>query len=175
MRHLLDYASAWWPTLHRELPADFPQSLDAIYPGIGAIASLIFRGLFVCGILALAAAFLSAELRVKWLRLLLFLAVAATAVTDWGTPADFLKQFLASGILLTAVVVGIRRIVRFNLLGLFLIVVCTGILSVAAELITEPNAFYRANAYACLIAVVVLLAWPLLLWRVRAQQVPPLA
>ena len=174
LRHLLDYASAWWPTLHRELPADFPQSLDAIYPGIGAIASLIFRGLFVCGILALAAAFLSAELRVKWLRLLLFLAVAATAVTDWGTPADFLKQFLASGILLTAVVVGIRRIVRFNLLGLFLIVVCTGILSVAAELITEPNAFYRANAYACLIAVVVLLAWPLLLWRVRTQQVPPL-
>ena len=72
--------------------------------------------------LLLGGAFLGAELRVRWLRLLLFFAVAAAVVTSWGSPADFLKQFLASAILLAVVVFGMRRVVRFNLLGLFLIV-----------------------------------------------------
>jgi Type II CAAX prenyl endopeptidase Rce1-like len=175
LRRLLDFASGWWPTLHRGLPASFGSSFDAIYPGIGVIGSIIFRGLFVCGLLAVAAAFLAAELRVKWLRLLLFVAVVAAMVTGWGSPADFLKQFLATGILLTVVVLGMRHIVRFNLLGLFLIVVCSGLVGVASDLIAQPNAFYRANAYAILIALVVLLAWPLLLWRMRSQEAPPVA
>jgi hypothetical protein len=171
LRHLLDFASGWWPTVHRGIAASFGESFDAIYPGMGAIGSAIFRGLFVCGILLLAGAFLGAELRVKWLRLLLFIAVAAATLTSWGSPGDFLKQFLASAILLAVVALGIRRLVRFNLLGLFLIVVCTGLVGVASDLITQPNTFYRANAYAILTALVVLLAWPLVLWRARSEQV----
>jgi len=108
-------------------------------------------------------------LRVKWLRLVLFIAVAAALVTSWGSPADFLKQFLVSAIVLTVVVLGIRRLVRFNLLGLFLIVACTGLVSVVSELITQPNAFYRTNAYLILTALLVLLAWPLVAWRMRTQ------
>jgi CAAX prenyl protease-like protein len=169
LRRLLDYASAWWPTWHRGIPAGFGEPFDAIYPGLGAVGSAIFRGLFICGILAVAAAFLGAELRVKWVRLVLAIAVVMTLVGDWGSPADFLKQFLASAILLTVVVHGMRRIVRFNLLGLFLIAVCGGLVRVASELIAQPNGFYRANAYGLLIALVVLLAWPLLLWRMQRE------
>jgi membrane protease YdiL (CAAX protease family) len=170
LRRALDFASAWWPTLHRGIPSTFGDSFDAVFPGIGAVGSAVLRGLLISGVLLLAGAFLGVELRVKWLRLVLFVAVAATVVTSWGSPADFLKQFLASAILLAVVVLGIRRLVRFNLLGLFLIVACTGLVSVASELITQPNAFYRTNAYLILTALVVLLAWPLVAWRMRTQK-----
>lgn len=171
LRHLLDFASAWWPTLHRGIPASFGESFDAIYPGAGAIGSAVFRGLFVCAILALAGAFLGAELRVRWLRLSLFIAVAAAMVSTWGSPADFVKQFVASAMVLAVVVFGIRGFVRFNLLGLFLIAVCVGLLGVFADLVAQPNTFYRANAYGILIALVALFLWPLVLWRMRSQAV----
>jgi len=170
LRHLLDYAAGWWPTLHRGIAASFGDSYDAIFPGISAIGGVILRGLIATGILVLAGAFLGSELRVRWLRLVLFFAVAVTMVRSWGSPADFVKQFVVSAILLGVVILGIRNLVRFNLLGLFLVVVCGALLGGAAELVTQPNAFYRANAYGMLLAVVVLLAWPLALWRVQGQE-----
>ena len=165
----LDFVSVWWPTLHRGIPSSFGDSFDAIYPGIGAIGGAILRGLLISGMLLLGGAFLGAELRVRWLRLVLFIAVAAAVVTNWGSPADFLKQFLASAILLAVVIFGMRRLVRFNLLGLFLIVVCTMVLSSASELLGQPNAFYRANGYAMVAALAMLLLWPLVSWRMRGS------
>jgi len=167
MQRLLDFASTWWPTLHRGVAADFGDSYDAIFPGIGIVGGTAFRSLLITGVLLLGGAFLGAELRVRWLRLVLFFAVAAALVTSWGSPADFLKQFLASAIFLAVAVFGIRRVVRFNLLGVFLVVACTGLLAGAAQLITQPNGFYRANGYGILLAVVLLLAWPLVTWRLR--------
>jgi hypothetical protein len=169
VRHMIEFASAWWPTLHRSLPASFGDSFDAIYPGVGVIGGTIFRALLTTGVLVLAGAFLGAELRLRWLRLVLYFAVAAALVPSWGSPADFMKQFLASAILLAVVVFGFRRIVRFNLLGLFLVVACTALIAAAAELLTQPNAFYRMNGYGVGLGVVLLLAWPLVTWRLRAQ------
>ncbi|MGB9430934.1 MAG: CPBP family intramembrane glutamic endopeptidase [Candidatus Acidiferrum sp.] len=170
LRHLLDFASAWWPTLHRGIPASFGESYDAIFPGIGVIGGVIVRALLTSGVLLLGGAFLGAELRVRWLRLVLFFAVAAGLVTGWGSPADFLKQFLATAILLGVVVFGIRRLVRFNLLGLFLVVACTALVAGASELVSQPDTFYRTNGYGILLAVVLLLAWPLVTWRLRGQE-----
>jgi membrane protease YdiL (CAAX protease family) len=169
VRRMIEFASAWWPTLHRSLPASFGDSFDAIYPGVGVIGGTIFRALLTTGVLVLAGAFLGAELRLRWLRLVLFFAVAAALVPSWGSPADFMKQFLASAILLAVVVFGFRRIVRFNLLGLFLVVACTALIAAAAELVSQPNAFYRLNGYGVLLGVVLLLAWPLVTWRLRAH------
>ena len=39
----------------------------------------------------------------------------------------------------------------------------------AAELLAQPNAFYRSNGYAVLIALVLLYAWPLATWRLQAS------
>ena len=175
IRRLLDFVSPWWPTLHRGVSASFGESYDAIFPGIGVIGSVVFRALLAVGILLLGGAFLGAELRVRWLRLVLFFAVAAAMVTSWGSPADFLKQSLAMAVLLAVVVFGIRRVVRFNLLGLFLIVACTGLISAASGLILQPDAFYRTNGYGILLAVVVLLAWPLVAWRTNGQATAPAA
>ena len=168
LRHLLDYLAGLWPTLHRGIPASFGQSYDMIIPAAGIIGTVVFRSLMILGILLLAGGFIGAELRLRWLRLALFVAVAAGMVFGWGSPADFLKQFLISAISLAVVVFGIRGIVRFNLLGLFLVVACSLLLGGAAELVSQPNPFYRANGYAILLAVALLLVWPLVLWRTSA-------
>ena len=171
-RRALDFVSAWWPTTHRGLPADFGSSFDAIFPGAGLIGGALFHGLFAAAILALGAAFIGAELRARWLRLLLFFAVPATMVFNWGSPADFLKQFLASIVLLAIVVFGIRTVVRFNILGLLLIVACTALLGAAAEFLGQPDAFYRRNGYLLIFAIIIFLAWPVLMWRLRGNATP---
>jgi hypothetical protein len=106
-----------------------------------------------------------AEVRVRWLRLLLFFAIAMSLVFGWGSPGDFLKQFLEMAIFLAVVLFGIRQVVRFNLLGLFLIAACTALLGGAAQFLGQPDAFYRLNGYLLAFAVLLLLAWPLGTWR----------
>jgi membrane protease YdiL (CAAX protease family) len=172
MRRVLDFASAWWPTIHRDLPADVPVGFDALLPGVGVIGAALFRGLLTVSVVALVASFLGAELRARWLRLLVFLAVTVSAVFSWGSPADFLKQFLAGAISLAVSIFVIRQIIRFNTLGLLLIVACTALLSAATEFLAQPDASYRHNGYLLLVAIVVLLAWPLLTWRLASNTAP---
>ena len=168
LRHLLGLVDVWWPTLHRELPASFGESFDAFYPAAGIICGAIVRGLLLTGIFALAAAFLGAELRVRWLRLALFIALAVAMVSDWGSPGDFVKQFLTSMVVLGIVVYGFRRVVRFNLLGCFLVVATVAMLGGAVELVSQSDVFYRSQGYLTLAALALLLAWPLVAWRMNS-------
>jgi uncharacterized membrane protein YccC len=104
--------------------------------------------------------------------LLLFLSAAlATVGTAWGAPADFAKQFLAGALLLCLLVFGITRVVRFNMLGCFLVVAGTSLLAAATRLVSQPDGFYRGNGYAVLLILAALLAWPLAAWNKRV--VPP--
>jgi hypothetical protein len=114
--------------------------------------------------LALTGAVLGAELRARWLRLLLFLALPACLVFNWGSRADFLKQYLAELIFLAVVILAVQQLVRLNMLGLFLIAACTALLASAAQFLAQPNAFYRYNGYLLLLAIIVLFAWPLMTW-----------
>jgi membrane protease YdiL (CAAX protease family) len=169
LRHLLDFASAWWPTLQRGLPASFGESFDAVYPGLGVIGGAIVRALFITGIVALGAAFVAAEVRVRWLRLLLFFFVAAALVFSWGSASDFLKQFLATILTLAAMLFGLRLVVRMNLLGIFLVAACTALVGAAAEFLAQPDPFYRTQGYVALVALVALLAWPLVTWKLSTN------
>jgi hypothetical protein len=153
--------------MHRELPAAFGNAFDALYPGPALAGGAVFRALFGVAVLALAGAFIGSELRARWLRLFLFVAVAAALVTGWGSRADFLKQLLANAILLAVVVFGVRLVARFNLLGLFLISACTALLGGAVQLLSQPDALYRRNGYVLLLVMVILLAWPVLSWQIR--------
>ncbi len=173
VRRLLGAVDVWWPTLHRELPASFGDSFDAVYPAAGIIGGAIVRGLLLTGTFALAAAFLGAELRVRWLRLALFIALAAALVSDWGGPGDFVKQFLASLLLLGIVVFGFRRVVRFNLLGCFLVLVGVALLGGAVELASQTDGFYRSQGYLILAALALLLLWPLVAWRINSGKQAP--
>jgi membrane protease YdiL (CAAX protease family) len=172
LRRALDYASAWWPTLHRELPADFGMGFDAFFPGVALIAGALLRTLFAVAVLALTAAVVGAELRARWLRLLLFLALPACLVFNWGSRADFLKQYLAELILLAVVIFALQQLIRLNMLGLFLIAACTALLASAAQFLAQPDAFYRYNGYLLLLAIVVLFAWPLMAWWL-GRNAPP--
>ncbi|HKE07524.1 MAG TPA: CPBP family intramembrane glutamic endopeptidase [Candidatus Acidoferrum sp.] len=165
VKRLLLFADQWWPTMHRGLSASFGNSFDAIFPAATIIGAGILRALFLTGTFALAAAFLGAELRVRWLRLVLFLALAASQVSDWGSGGDFLKQFLGSVLVLGVVVLGIRNVVRFNLLGCFLVIAGTAFFSGALELLSQPDAFYRSQGYWTVAALALLLGWPLVAWR----------
>jgi hypothetical protein len=108
-------------------------------------------------------------MRPQWLRFLLFLlGVLWLTDSSWGNGADFAKQFLAAAILLGVIVFGIRRVVRFNVLGCLLVVALLALLSAAVQLLAQPDAFYRANGFVVLLLMILLLAWPLAVWRMRA-------
>jgi len=175
LQRLLSAVSLWWPTLQRAVPGNFGGSFDALVPAASVIGGALLRGLLITGVLAVAVAFVGAELRVRWLRLLMFFAIAAAMVTNWGSPADFFKHFLVQVVLLGFVVFGIRRVARLNLLGWFLVIVCTGLLGAGFELIGQADAFYCSQGYIVLTALGVLLAWPLVLWRLRPGESATLA
>jgi hypothetical protein len=59
---------------------------------------------------------------------------------------------------------GVKHIVRFNVLGYFLLAAMTEFISGAVELLAQPNAYFRANGYAVIAFAVALLAWPLFSW-----------
>jgi hypothetical protein len=122
----------------------------------------------ITGIVVAVAAFVAAQVRHPGLRLL-FLLFGALSVTpgNWGSPADLTKQWLTQLILLGVVVFGVRYVLRFNILGCFLVVAGTSLLGGATELLAQPDSFYRTNGYVVLTALVLLFAWPLLAWRTR--------
>jgi membrane protease YdiL (CAAX protease family) len=169
LRRLLEVASAYWPTLHRATEASFGQDFDAILPAALILGGTLRYGLFLTGLVALLASFIATQLRPRWLRFSLFLlGVLSLTGGNWGNPADLTKQFITKAILLAVMIFGVRRIMRFNILGCFLVLAGTSLLAGASELLRQPDAFYRANGYAVLLALFLLLAWPLSAWQMPA-------
>jgi membrane protease YdiL (CAAX protease family) len=168
MERILAVASAHWPTVHRFLPASFGQEFDAILPAASLIGETLQHGLFITGIVVAVAAFVASQVRHAGLRVLLLLLGALSLVPgSWGSPADLAKQFLAHLILLSVLTFGVCKLMRFNLLGCFLVVVGTSLLEGAAELLAQPDSFYRTNGYAILLPLGLLYCWPLAVWRMR--------
>jgi hypothetical protein len=166
LERLLVVASAHWPTIHRSLEASFGLDFDAILPAASIVGGTVLRGLLFTGLVVATAAFVAAQVRQPGLRLALLLVGAlALAGTNWGSPADLAKQCLARLILLSVLVFGVRRVVRFNILGCFLVVAATSLLGGTSELVSQPDSFYRANGYAVLLALVLVFAWPFFAWR----------
>jgi membrane protease YdiL (CAAX protease family) len=168
-RRLLEAVFQHWHTVHRSWPFSLGSNFDAILPVGSVFGGALISSLFYAGLIAFLAAFVASVLKARWLRYGAFLLGAMfLAGSDWGNGADFAKQFLAGAILLAVVVLGVRRIIRFNVLGCLLIVACMALVGSGSQLLAQPDAFYRANGYAVILAMVALLAWPLLAWRMRA-------
>ena len=170
LNRLLQAASVYWPTPHRAAEASFGQNFDAILPAASILGGSLLRGLFYAGVIALLASFIAAEVHPRWLRFSLFLLGTLVLVGgNWGNSADLAEQFLAKAILLAVVIFGVRRIMRFNILGCFLIIAGTFSLAGASELLGQPDAFYRVNGCAVLVALFLLLAWPFAAWRMHSR------
>jgi membrane protease YdiL (CAAX protease family) len=172
LERLLAVASMHWPTVHRHLDVSFGQDFDAVFPAASILGGTVLGGLRMTAYIAVIASFVAAKIKRPWLRILLFLiGVLAVVGGSWGSPADFAKQFLARLILLGVVVFGVRYVMRFNLLGCFLVIAGTSLVSGASELLAQPHAFYHANGYAVLLALILLFAWPLAAWRFSSMNV----
>ncbi len=168
LERLLAVASTHWPTVHRYLDVSFGQDFDAVFPAASIVGNTLLGTLKMTAYVAVIASFVAARIRQRWLRVLLFfVGVLAVVGGSWGSPADFAKQFLARLILLGVLVLGVRFVMRFNLLGCFLVIVGTSLVSGAAELLAQPDAFYRSNGYVVLIVLVLLFAWPVAAWRMK--------
>jgi hypothetical protein len=166
LKTLLQWVSVHWPTAHRATAASFGTNFDAALPGAAVVGWTVNHSLLFTALVALVAAFVAAHLRTRSLRLLVFLLGGLALIgTSWGSPADFAKQWLAQIILLAAYAFGVRRVMRFNILGCFLVLAAMALTSEAAELLSQPDGFYRLNGCAVIAALVILLAWPLIAWR----------
>ena len=168
---LLQTASRLWPTAHRSTPASLGADFDAIIPTASVFGTTLLHSLMYMGVVALVAAFIIAKLCPLWLRFLLFVLGTLVLVGgNWGGPADFAKQWVVQTILLGVLVAGVVRIMRFNLLGGFLVLACTSLVGGAAELLSQPDAFYRGNGYAVVLILVMFFAWPILFWKMQPAE-----
>jgi hypothetical protein len=165
MQRIFAAVSSHWPTVHRAMGASLGQDFDAILPCARILGGTLVSGLFYTAVVAAVGSFVAAQVRQPVLRvLLLMLTALVLASGNWGSTADLAKQFLTQLILLSALTFGVRCVMRFNILGCFLIVAGTSLLGGASELISQPDSFYRTNGYAVLSALVLLFAWPLVAW-----------
>ncbi len=154
-----------WSTVHRYAGAAFGADFDAKFPAIAILAGAVQHSLLVTGLIAAIAGFLASYVRRSWLRGLIYLVAAISLVGgNWGDAADLTRQFITELIFVAVVVAGIRWIVRFNLLGYFLILAVLALLGGSSELLKQPDEFLRMNGYALVAALLVLLLWPLLSW-----------
>ena len=126
LQTLLQTISQHVITAHRSAPADFGSNFDAYLPLASTLGTSLLHSLLFTGTAALIASFIASQLRAPWLRILVFLlATLALMPNNWGSPADFVKQWLAELILLSVLVFGVRYVMRFNLLGCFLVLAIT--------------------------------------------------
>jgi hypothetical protein len=171
VRRISEWVSLHWPTAHQSVSAAFGTDFDARMPTIAIAATAVLRGLLFTGLIALVAGFVAARCKTASVRALLFVVGSLAMVSGWGSPADFAKQWLASAIFLAVVVFGVMRVVRFNLLGYFLVLVVSALLSGAVELLSQPNGFYHTQGVACLMVLAAILAWPVVSWMRAGRSV----
>ncbi len=180
LQTLLQTISQHWPTAHRSAGADFGSTFDAYVPAAAILGTSLLHSLLFTGGVALAASFIAAQLRAPWMRALIYLLGSlALMSTNWGGPADFAKQWVAEVILLGVLVFGVRVVMRFNVLGCFLVLAIIALIGGAADLLGQPDHFYKLNGYGVVVALLLLLAWPFFAWRTgsgpAASQTPPSA
>ena len=170
LRRLVEFFALHWPSAHRSYALTVGRGFDASLPSGAILGAALASSLFLTGLIALLAAFVASSLNSSWMRYLAFLlGVMFLAGSDWGNGVDFAKQFLVEAILLGVIVFGVRRVIRFNMLGCLLIAASLGLLGGAAQMLAQPDAFYRANGYTLIVLMILLLAWPLAVWRMRAS------
>ena len=168
----LDAISKW---VYQHLPgvpagaaASFGSNLDALFPMGAIVGSGVRGGLTLAALVVITAAFLASMIRSKWLRGLVFvLAVLALGGigANWHDPMDVAKKMVIGAVWIAVIDLAVRYLIRFNVLGYFLILAGLSLLAGAGEMLRHPDYFYQANGYGVVAALVVLFGWPLGAWR----------
>jgi membrane protease YdiL (CAAX protease family) len=167
-----EWVSAHWPTQHRALGAAFGFDFDSFLPGVSIPAAAVLHGLVYAGLIAVVGGFILAHCKTPVIRGMLFVLGSLAMVGDWGSPADFAKQWIARAVFLAVVVFGVTQIARLNLFGYFLVLAIPGLLLGALEMLSQPNGFYRLQGELCLAALAVLVIWPVAAWLTAKDRLP---
>ena len=160
---------ARWPVLRHTLGAAVPGGLDLLNPAAGAIASAIAASFFFAGLAGLAVGLIAAYVRPPWMRAGLVLLCAVLMATNVATPGAFLRDAAFHLVAIIAIWFGVTRIVRFNVMGYFLLAAMVALVPGAIEMLDQPNPYFHANGYAVVAFTVAMLAWPLIYWRRNAS------
>ncbi|HET9400960.1 MAG TPA: hypothetical protein VFO34_08420, partial [Candidatus Acidoferrales bacterium] len=167
--------SAVWKTRNVLWDAVQPGGLDANSPAVQAIAHSVMRGIVYCAMVAALAGLIAVYIKPTWLRAALVLGAALTYVSDPGGAADFARQFVIGLIAVTIIWWAIVRVLRFNLLGYFLIFANLTLLGFGSELYVQPNSALRRAGVISFAALAVMLLWPLVAWRRSGTGAIPIA
>jgi len=168
----LDAISKWvyqhLPGAQEAAAASFGANLDAIFPAGAILGSGVRGGLTYTALVAITAAFIACMIRTTWLRASVFvLAVLPLGGigANWHDPMDVAKKMIIGALWIAVIDLAVRYVIRFNVLGYFLILAGIALLGGAGEMLGHTDYFYRANGYGVLVALVVLFGWPLVVWR----------
>ncbi len=168
----LDAISKW---VYQHLPgaqegaaASFGANLDAVFPAAAILGSAMRGALNYTALVAITAAFIACMIRAKWMRASFFvLAVLAIGGigANWHDPMDVAKRMIIGAVWIAVIDLAVRYVIRFNVLGYFLILAGIALLGGAGEMLQHPDYFYRANGYGIFVALVILFGWPLVVWQ----------
>jgi len=165
MARLRELVAQLWPVAQYGLTASVPANPDVALPALQALASAVTTGFVAIGVLALAAGFAAWYVRNPWMQALLLGLLALLGAPGGGSAGALVQNVLTGWAGLLLIWRAAHRVVRFNLLGYFLAVALTLLAAAAAELLRQPNFYFRANGWALVGAAFLLLLWPLIAWQ----------
>jgi hypothetical protein len=171
MARLRELIAQLWPVAQYGLTASVPANLDSALPALQVLAGAVTAGLITIGFLALAAGFAAWYVRNPWMQVLLLGLLALLSAPAWGggSVGGLLQDVLVGWVGILLIWWAVHRVVRFNLLGYFLAISLSMFAAAAAELLRQPNSYFRANGWAVVAAAVMLLLWPLIAWQRGAR------
>jgi MFS family permease len=170
LRTLLLAGSRHGHTVQRSVEASFGSNFGAVCPGVAAISEAVRDSLLYLGLLAAVAAFTAAVLRPTWLRVVALVAVSLALVGgNWIGARGLFTHWAASLALLGVAAFGVRWVMRLNIFGGFLVLAILSLAGAAAELLRQPDGFYRRNGYVVMAALIGLILWPLVAWRTASS------
>jgi hypothetical protein len=174
----LDAISKWislhWPTAQEAAGAAFGANLDSALPAAAIIGNALRGGLTQTALVALAAAFIAGMVRPIWMRAGVFVLAVLTLgglASNWSDPMDVAKKMVLGAMWIIVIDLAVRYLIRFNVLGYFLILASLVLVAGASELLGHPDHFYRTNGYGVLMALAALYIWPFFAWS-RGTSVP---
>ena len=140
-----------------------PPGLDANHPALQQLAMMIYQGIGGIAILGMIAGFIAAFVKQTWMRVLVLIGFALVLAGAEVSAAQFAAALVLSLVSFGIVWWGIR-VIRFNVLGYFLILAFLALLPAAIEWYKQPNAYIRTNAVTLFIAIGLLVVVPLVFW-----------
>jgi hypothetical protein len=153
------------PTWKQFVRVPVPDGLESYFPAAGDLAGAVLVGLTMAGVLGLCAGFFAQWKENRAVQGVLYLL---TALVLTGAPAngpDFAKHLLLAGVQLGVVWFFVTRVVRFNLLGYYLLAASAPLIGSAIEMFRQPVFFYRLNGAVCVVGLGMLFGLGVLLSR----------